>query len=83
VGKTVGADQLHVLLRQGDARKGLAFRQRSATSLQGLRLAATIGSFPLHTEYQVAEFGIGAWERTNGAVLFFDDGNLRRSVLVS
>jgi hypothetical protein len=59
---------------QGDARKGLAFRQRSATSLQGLRLAATIGSFPLHTEYQVAEFGIGAWERTNGAVLFFADG---------
>jgi len=48
----------------------LAFRQRSATALQGLRIASTISTFPLMAEYMEAEFGLGVWERTNGAVLY-------------
>jgi len=54
----------------GDARKPLAFRQRSVTSYQGLRIAGVYDSHPLHTDWYEAEFGIGVWERTNGAVLY-------------
>lgn len=55
--------------------KPLAFRQRAATALQGLRIASTISTFPLTAEYMEAEFGIGVWERTNGAVLYFGGGS--------
>jgi hypothetical protein len=46
----------------------LAFRQRNTEALQGLRIAAMIDDYPLVAEFMEAEFGIGAWERTNGAV---------------
>lgn len=51
----------------------LAFRQRANTALQGLRIAATIDAYPLQAEYMEAEFGVGVWNRTNGAVLYFAD----------
>jgi len=51
--------------------KPLAFRQRTQTSLQGLRIAATNRSFPLIAQFMEAEFGIGVWTRTNGAILYF------------
>jgi hypothetical protein len=54
-----------------DPRKPLNFRQRSASTLQGLRLASEFESFPLQAQYFEAEFGIGVWTRTNGAVLDF------------
>lgn len=54
--------------------KPLAFRQREATALQGLRIAATIETFPLMAEYMEAEFGLGVWNRTNGAVLYTASG---------
>jgi len=53
-----------------DRKKPLAFRQRTATSLQGLRIAGEIETFPLQAQYMEAEFGIGVWTRTNGAVLY-------------
>lgn len=53
--------------------KPLAFRQRTATSLQGLRIAAEIPAYPLTAQYMEAEFGIGVWTRTNGAVLYWGD----------
>lgn len=49
----------------------LCLRQRSQESLQGLRIAATNSAFPLTAQYMEAEFGFGAWNRTNGAVLYF------------
>lgn len=52
------------------AAKPLAFRQRAGASLQGLRVAATNSAFPLHAQFMEAEFGIGVWTRTNGAVLY-------------
>ncbi len=54
--------------------KPLAFRQRDSASLQGLRIPAEFDAFPLHAQYIHAEFGIGVWNRTNGAVLRFNNG---------
>lgn len=57
----------------GDSEPPLVFRQRDAESLQGLRTAAEIARFPLITEHMEAEFGLGVWNRTNGAVLQFNN----------
>lgn len=51
--------------------KPLAFRQRQQTTLQGLRIAAELSTFPLVARYMEAEFGCGVWTRTNGACLYF------------
>jgi hypothetical protein len=51
----------------------LVFRQRTNTSMQGLRIAGTNDTFPLYAEYMEAEFGIGVWTRTNGAMLYSGD----------
>lgn len=59
----------------GDNRKPLAFRQRAQTSLQGLRIVATIRDFPLIAEFMEVEFGVSVYNRTNGAVLFFNGGS--------
>ena len=58
----------------GDPRRPVSFRQRSQTTLQGLRLAADNDAYPLHAQYMEAEFGLGVWTRTNGAVLYFGGG---------
>ena len=54
--------------------KPLAFRQRDAATLQGMRIAATLSTFPLYAQYMEAEWGIGVWTRTNGACLYFNNG---------
>jgi len=54
--------------------KPLVFRQRDATTLQGLRVASTLRTYPLVAQYMEAEFGVGVWTRTNGAVLYFASG---------
>lgn len=54
--------------------KPLAFRQRSQMGIQGLRIAATLNAYPLVAQYMEAEYGIGVWTRTNGAVLKSDAG---------
>lgn len=50
--------------------KPLVIRQRSSTSLQGLRIAGTIDAFPLYAQYMESEFGVGISTRTNGSVLY-------------
>lgn len=55
----------------GDSRKPLAYRQRDNQALQGLRIASTFSSHPLVAQFMEAEYGIGVWTRTNGAVLYF------------
>lgn len=50
--------------------KPLRFRQREQGALQGLRLKATNRAFPLEAEFFIAEYGISAWTRTNGSVLY-------------
>jgi hypothetical protein len=57
----------------GDPRKPLAFRQRTATALQGLRIAAEIDTHPLQAQYFESEYGIGVWTRTNGALFYSGD----------
>ena len=54
-----------------DPNKPLVYRQREQSALQGLRIAAVNSSFPLQAQFMEAEFGIGVWTRTNGAVLYF------------
>lgn len=51
--------------------KPLAFRQRDAAELQGLRIAAALDTHPLYAQYMEAEFGVGVWTRTNGACHYF------------
>lgn len=58
----------------GATDKPLVFRQRENTALQGLRVAATLNTFPLVAQYMEAEFGVGVWTRTNGAVLYSASG---------
>lgn len=58
----------------GSPMKPLCYRQRSATTMTGLRIAAELDTFPLLAQYMEAEFGIGVWTRTNGAVLYFGAG---------
>lgn len=55
--------------------KPLAFRQQNTTTLQGLRIPAMFSAFPLVAEYMQAEFGVGVWNRTNGAVLRFNNAS--------
>lgn len=54
--------------------KSLVFRQRPQTALQGLRIASENDDYPLFAQFMEAEFGIGVWTRTNGAVLFSNGG---------
>lgn len=58
----------------GGALKPLVMRQRSADTLQGLRIAATTSLFPLGAENLEAEFGFGVWARAKAAVHFFAGG---------
>lgn len=55
-------------------KKTLAYRQREAETMQGLRIASEIDDYPLYAQFMEAEFGVGVWTRTNGAVHFFNGG---------
>lgn len=55
----------------GSPNKPLKFRQRNTASLQGLRIAALNSAYPMYAQFMEAEYGIGVWTRTNGAVLYF------------
>lgn len=57
-----------------DPTKPLAIRQDTVAQ-QGLRLAAALELYPLRADYYEADFGIGVWNRTNGAVLQFNSGS--------
>lgn len=68
--KPWGIDNYILATAIGDSQKPIAFRQRSQETLQGLRIAATFDSFPLHAQHMETEFGMGVYARTNGAVLY-------------
>lgn len=65
----------YVCTAKGDARKPLRYRQPAIPALQGLRRVAEFGNHPLHTQYMEAFFGVGAWTRTNGGILYANAGN--------
>lgn len=65
----------------GSPMKPLAFRQRNQETLQGLRIAANLDTYPLHAQFMEAEYGIGVWTRTNGAVLYFASGSYADPVI--
>jgi hypothetical protein len=60
----------YVFIFDAGGPKPLVFRQREQGALQGLRLKATNRAFPLEAEYFIAEYGLGAYNRTNGSVLY-------------
>lgn len=59
----------------GSPNKPFAFRQRAATALQGLRIAAINPDYPLYAQFMEAEFGVGVWTRTNGVVYYTGSGS--------
>lgn len=61
--------------------KPLKFRQRNSTTLQGLRLAAELDTYPLYAKYFEAEFGLGVWTRTNGVVVEFDNASYQNPTI--
>ncbi len=64
----------HFAWDAGATDKPLAFRQRESAALQGLRIAATLNTYPLVAQYMEVEYGIGVWTRTNGAILYSASG---------
>lgn len=57
----------------GTGNKPLVIRTRDGAA-PSLAIAAEIDMFPLHAQYMETEFGVGVWNRTNGAVLYFGGG---------
>ena len=53
----------------GGGERPLVMRTRNGTS--NLAIAAEIDLYPLRADYMEAEFGVGVWNRTAGAVLDF------------
>lgn len=53
------------------SQKPLAFRQRAQSTLQGLRMAAETPMHQLYARFMEDEFGVGVWNRTAAAVLYF------------
>lgn len=58
----------------GDPNKPLAFRQKEAPSLRGLRIDAVNRDYPLYAQVMSAMFGAAPVNRTNGAAHFFNGG---------
>jgi hypothetical protein len=54
----------------GTGSKPLVMRERDGDVLNGLRRVAQNDAYPLHAEFLEAVYGIGVWNRANGAVLF-------------
>ena len=58
----------------GSTEKPIFFRQEAVGALQGLRIAASLDTYPLYAQYMEAYFGVGIWARTNGAILYTGGG---------
>jgi hypothetical protein len=63
-----------VVYDAGEATKPLVFRQHQAGGLQGLRIAARLDDYPLYADQMESYFGIGVWNRTAAAVLYYNAG---------
>jgi hypothetical protein len=54
--------------------KPLVFRTRDGGQLGNLAIAAEHEHYPIRAQHMDREFGIGVWNRTNGAVLYVGSG---------
>ncbi len=59
----------------------LAFRQDTAETLQGLQLSDEAMVHPLQINTMEAMLGVGVWERTNGAVLQFNNATYQNPTI--
>jgi hypothetical protein len=57
---------------QADPNKPLVLRTPAGAG-PDLMVAAELEAYPMHAQYMETEFGVGAWTRTNGAVLQFSN----------
>jgi len=73
----------YIFIWDAGSEKPLVIRQRSSTSMQGLRVVGAIDAFPLYAQYMEAEFGVAVWNRTNGAVLMFNNATYADPVITS
>lgn len=53
--------------------KPLVFREDNGGAPKGLYIAAELDDYPLYARAMQAEFGVGVWNRANGAVLQFNN----------
>jgi hypothetical protein len=69
--KPYGVDGYVLCVATGMPEKPLCFRNDNVEP--GIKIAATIDSYPLMAEVMSHNFGVGVWNRTAGAVLYIDD----------
>lgn len=55
--------------------KPLVFREDVGGAAKGLYVAAELDDYPLYAKAMQAEFGVGVWNRGNGAVLQFNNAS--------
>ncbi len=60
----------------GSPMKPLVLREDKVAGYQGLRLAATLDTYPLYAQYFEASFGYGVWTRTNGCAWYFASASI-------
>lgn len=63
-----------VVYDAGEATKPLFFRQHPIAALQGLRVANRLEQYPLYADQMEAYFGVGVWNRTAAACLYYAGG---------
>lgn len=69
--KPWGVTNYCFLFDAGASRKPLRMRQHHIPAMRGLRIAAEFDDYPLRAEIMDAYFGFGAYERSNGVVVYF------------
>lgn len=55
----------------GEMTKPLIYREHPIIALRGLRVAARIANYPLYADVMEAYFGVGVWNRTGAAALYY------------
>jgi hypothetical protein len=53
-----------------DAKPAIVRTRNGDMTADGLAIAAELDAYPLHAQYMETEFGVGVWNRTNGACGF-------------
>lgn len=72
--KSWGIQNYSLCWAMGEAAKPLVWREEPVASYRGLRVAANTRRFPLEAEHMERRFGLGVWNRGNGAVLYHAGG---------
>ena len=58
----------------GEESKPLVYREHPVAALRGLRIANRLEQYPIYADQMEAYFGVGAWNRTAAACLYYAGG---------